>query len=63
GEGRYNLLGNGGHWFPGQQAGQIDSLDLAPVLDESPFAEHIPTILAEAHEIFKGEDVQRLQED
>jgi predicted aldo/keto reductase-like oxidoreductase len=60
---RYNLLGNGGHWFPGQQAGELESLDLAPVLDESPFAEHIPTILAEAHEMFKGEDVERLQKD
>jgi hypothetical protein len=60
---RYNLLGNGDHWFPGQQAGELDKHDLAGCLAESPFAEHVPQILAEAHDMFKGEEVKRLQED
>lgn len=60
---RYNLLGNGGHWFPGQQAGELDKHDLGDCLAKSPFAEHIPQILAEAHDMLKGEEVKRLQED
>ena len=29
---RYNLLGNGGHWFPGAQLGETRPADLAKVL-------------------------------
>lgn len=60
---RYNLLGSGGHWFPGNPV-QPELLDqLAPCLADSPHAAKIPAILAETHEMLKGEDVQRLQED
>ncbi len=60
---RYNLLGHGGHWFPGNQV-QPELLDqLAPCLAESPHATRIPDILAETHEMLKGENVERLQED
>ncbi len=47
---RYNLLGNGGHWFPGLNAAQVDQLDLSTALKDSPFAEQIPTWLRETHE-------------
>ena len=46
---RYNLLGNGGHWFPGLNAGQIKHLDLTEALAKSPFKDQIPDWLAELH--------------
>ncbi|MBF2006076.1 MAG: aldo/keto reductase [Chlorogloeopsis fritschii C42_A2020_084] len=57
---RYNLLGNGGHWLPGNQADKIDKLDLRKCLARSPHADKIPRLLAEAHQLLGGEAVQRL---
>ena len=48
---RYNLLGNASHWFPGQQATDVDSRDWS-CLKNSRFADRIPGILKEAHELF-----------
>ncbi len=59
---RYNLLGNGGHWFPGNKADKLDDVDLAPCLKDSPFADTIPGALAEAHALLAGEEKKRLQE-
>ncbi len=47
---RYNLLGNGEHWFPGLNAAHVDDLDLEAALKESPFAKQIPGWLRETHE-------------
>ncbi|MBD2434026.1 MULTISPECIES: aldo/keto reductase [Fischerella] len=57
---RYNLLGNGSHWFPGNKADHIDKLDLQQCLNHSPHADKIPRVLAQAHQILQGEAVQRL---
>lgn len=57
---RYNLLGNGGHWFPGAKADKLENLDLSSCLVKSPHAEKIPNVLAEAHNMLSGEAVQRL---
>lgn len=57
---RYNLLGNGGHWFPGAKADKLENLDLGSCLVKSPHAEKIPNVLAEAHNMLSGEAVQRL---
>ncbi|WP_016872403.1 aldo/keto reductase [Chlorogloeopsis fritschii PCC 9212] len=57
---RYNLLGNGGHWLPGNQADKIDKLDLRKCLARSPHADKIPRLLAQAHQLLGGEAVQRL---
>ena len=46
---RYNLLGNGGHWFPGLNAAYVDKLDLSTALKNSPFGEQIPGWLADIH--------------
>ena len=59
-KGRYNLLGNGNHWFPGNRANQIDNLDFKNCLRNSPHADKIPQILAEVDEILGGEEVKRL---
>lgn len=61
GQMRYNLLGNGGHWFPGNKADQLHTLDLAQCLAKSPHKNAIPRLLAEAHELLKGEPRKRLQ--
>jgi uncharacterized protein len=59
---RYNLLGAGSHWFPGARAEEIDVEALRPYLQNSPFAEQIPAMLKETHELLGGEQVKRLSE-
>lgn len=59
---RYNLLGQADHWFPGANAGKLDSLNLAGCLKASPFALRIPEILKEAHELLFEAPVNRLSE-
>lgn len=57
---RYNLLGNGGHWFPGQKAENLDKLDLSFSLKNSPHIAKIPNLLSDTHRILSGESIQRL---
>lgn len=57
---RYNLLGNGGHWFPGQQAQDVDQYDLSAALARSPHRDRIPALLADTHARLQGKAVQRL---
>jgi uncharacterized protein len=59
---RYNLMGNGGHWFPGQQATHVDAITLQPHLVNSPHADKIPSILSAVHGRLSGESVQRLSQ-
>jgi len=59
---RYNLLGNGGHWFPGNNASRVPELDLRPSLANSPHGDKIPSLLEEAHQLLGGEEVKRLSQ-
>ena len=59
-EARYNMLGNGGHWFPGNKADNLHQVDLRAAIAQSPHAEKIPALLAETHERLGGKAVQRL---
>ncbi len=59
---RYNLLGNAGHWFPGEKADKLDEVDLSQALANSPWKDRIPAVLREADEILGGEPVKRLSQ-
>jgi predicted aldo/keto reductase-like oxidoreductase len=59
---RYSLLGNGGHWFPGQKAEAIDPQAFQDCLKHSPHADKIPTLLRETHELLGEASVQRLSQ-
>ena len=57
---RYNLLGNGSHWFPGNNAAQAAELDLNECLAHSPHRAIIPDLLKDAHQRLAGKQRQRL---
>jgi predicted aldo/keto reductase-like oxidoreductase len=57
---RYNLMGNAEHWFPGKNAADVNPKKILPALGKSPFAQRIPEILTEAHEMFFDKPAVRL---
>lgn len=59
---RYNLLGNGGHWFPGQNAAEVGKYNLSECLAGSPHGAKIPSLLADTHQLLGGASVQRLSQ-
>ena len=60
---RYNLLGNGGHWFAGAKAGdETDWPALRQRLAHHPLAARLVAAIREAHALFNAEDQKRLSE-
>lgn len=59
---RYNLLGNGGHWFPGKKAKKLNQYDLTACLQNSPHRNKIPAYLAECDRLLGGEGIKRLSQ-
>lgn len=62
---RFNLLGNGGHWFPGvavDTPNQIDQAAIAKAVEGLPHADQIPALVAESFDRLGGEKVKRLSE-
>ncbi|MEO0514071.1 MAG: aldo/keto reductase [Planctomycetota bacterium] len=62
---RFNLFGNGGHWFPGRKAVEFDQVPMAELeaaVKDSPFAEQIPGLLRAAVDRLAGEEVKRASE-
>jgi predicted aldo/keto reductase-like oxidoreductase len=59
---RYNLLGQGDHWFPGENAAKAGAFNWRTALARSPFSDGIPNILREAHEWLAGAPQKRLSQ-
>jgi len=59
---RYNLLGQAGHWFPGNNASRFNRRDMLWALRKSPFQQEIPDRLKEAHTILFEAQKKRLSE-
>ena len=62
GQMRYNLLENGGHWFPGAKATNVKALDFSTCLANSPHATKIPDLLIETDRLLGGMEVKRLSQ-
>lgn len=66
-QGRYRLLGQGGHWFPGENADALDQTvseeELLAALATSPWAERIPNLLRDLRRRLGGGVARRLQVD
>ena len=59
---RYNLMGNAGHWFPGNNAASAQDDAICAALRGHPFAAQIPQILKEAHALLHEAPKKRLSE-
>ena len=62
GQARYNLLTNGGHWFPGAKADKVAQLNLESCLAKSSYAKEIPSLLIETDRLLGGATVKRLSQ-
>lgn len=59
---RYNLLGRGGHWFPGNTAAEMDEAAIADALGEAGLAKKVLAVLRSAHEALADDPQRRLSQ-
>lgn len=59
---RYNLLGQADHWFPGERVDKIAVNKIMTALGASPFADRLPGILEESHQMMFEKPAQRLSQ-
>jgi predicted aldo/keto reductase-like oxidoreductase len=59
---RYNLLGNGDHWFAGRKVDPDALAGIGEALSASPFADKLEDIIRDAHMAFNAADQKRLSE-
>lgn len=59
---RYNLIGNGGHWFPGKNAEELDGLDLSRIAERAGLNGELVPLLKETHALLGAEKVKRLSQ-
>jgi predicted aldo/keto reductase-like oxidoreductase len=61
---RYNLLGNGGHWFPGVNAGTLGDHEkaISQKLAGYPYRDQVIGILREMESLVGGQSVKRLSQ-
>ena len=59
---RYNLLGQGDHWFPGENAAEAGRRLRPEHFPDSPFRGTIPGLLQEAHRLLFEKPVSRLSQ-
>jgi predicted aldo/keto reductase-like oxidoreductase len=62
GQMRYNLLGNGGHWFPGCRGEKAGAVDLSAIAAASGLGAQLTPMLLEAHALLGKEPVKRLSQ-
>ena len=60
---RYNLLGQGGHWFPGKSLEDLSPENIRPSLANCPDPEESLRRLFAARDLFAGEKKQRLSKE
>jgi uncharacterized protein len=62
GQMRYNLLGSGGHWFPGKPATDLDTHNLDAIATAAGLGSQLKPLLAEAHGLLAKDAVKRLSQ-
>ena len=62
GKARYNLLENGGDWFPGATAKNVGQYNLESCLKNSPHKDKISDLLKQSDRLLGGEAVKRLSQ-
>lgn len=60
---RYNLLGSGGHWFPGKNAAELDEPAIRKAIANDTLADQTIPALKELHAIVGGAAVKRLSQN